>query len=56
MSIYNILGKQVAMLVSKRQPTGKHSVQWDASEFASGLYFYSLMTNKGFPKRRNLCY
>ncbi len=42
LSIYNPLGQKIATLVSKKMPAGKHSVEWDASGFASGIYYYQL--------------
>jgi len=44
LTVYNILGEQVAVLVSERQQAGLHQVLWDAGTFASGLYFYTLET------------
>jgi hypothetical protein len=44
LSIYNVLGQKVAILVSERQPTGDYSVEWDASGLASGVYYYELKT------------
>ena len=38
-SVVNILGQQVAMLVDDFQEAGYHRVVWDASRQASGLYF-----------------
>jgi hypothetical protein len=40
--IYNNLGQEMATLVSEKQAAGSYHVQWDASEFASGVYYYSL--------------
>ena len=40
--IYNILGKEVARLVDGNMPAGEHTVLWNASNFASGIYFYRL--------------
>ena len=42
LSIYNLLGQRVVTLVSKKQRAGHHRVEWDASIFASGVYFYSI--------------
>jgi len=42
LSIYNVLGQKVAALVSEKQKAGYHQVEWDASRFASGVYFYIL--------------
>jgi len=44
LSIYNLLGQQVANLISERQNAGQYSIEWDATGFASGLYFYKLQT------------
>ena len=40
--IYNILGKEVARLVDGEMTAGNHTANWDASNFASGIYFYRL--------------
>jgi len=42
LSIYNILGQKVKKLVSEKQKAGLHTVEWDAGEFASGIYIYQL--------------
>ena len=42
LSVYNVLGQKVSTLVSERQKAGYHQVEWDASGFASGVYFYIL--------------
>lgn len=45
LTIFNALGKQVAILVSNTQSAGKHMIEWDASEYSSGIYFYKIETN-----------
>jgi len=42
LGIYNLLGQKVAVLVSERQSAGSYEVQWDASGFASGVYYYRI--------------
>jgi len=42
LDIYNLLGEKVASLADKRQQAGYKSVNWDAQEVSSGLYFYKL--------------
>jgi hypothetical protein len=54
LSIYNPVGQKVATLVDKRQKAGYHQVEWDASGFASGVYYYRLTTNSGFVQTRKL--
>ena len=42
LSVYNLLGQKVATLISKNQSAGSYQVEWDATGFASGVYYYSL--------------
>ena len=41
--IYDILGREVETLVSSWQLAGKQMVKWNASDVASGVYFYRLV-------------
>ena len=40
--IYNIQGQKVATLVDAKMKAGTHSVTWNGSNLASGVYFYKL--------------
>ena len=42
LSVTNILGQEVAVLVDGMMSAGSHSVSFDASKFTSGIYFYHL--------------
>jgi hypothetical protein len=42
LKIYNLLGKEVATLVNGTKGMGNYSVEWNASQCASGMYFYKL--------------
>lgn len=44
LEIYNIMGQKVATLVDQSLSAGHHSFQWDASNQASGVYFYKITT------------
>jgi type IX secretion system substrate protein/trypsin len=40
--VYNTLGQVVSMLVNEHQTSGKYSVQFNASNLPSGVYFYKI--------------
>jgi hypothetical protein len=42
LTIYNILGSTVTKLLENELDAGIHSIRWDASGYASGVYFYTL--------------
>ena len=47
MKVYDILGREVATLVNENLQPGTYSVDWNASNFSSGIYFYRIGT-EGF--------
>jgi hypothetical protein len=40
--VYDMLGREVAILVNEKKNAGSYSVQWAAKRFSSGIYFYAL--------------
>ena len=42
LQVYDLLGREVATLVNEHKPAGSYSVQWNASNLPSGIYFYRL--------------
>ncbi len=44
-SVYNLLGQQVAELVNKEMNVGTHKYVFDGSNLTSGIYFYKLESN-----------
>jgi hypothetical protein len=44
--IYDILGKETEVLMDKQMQAGSYEVEWDASNYPSGVYFYKLITDK----------
>jgi len=42
LKIYNLLGQEVALLVSDKLKTGNYKYTWDAGSLSSGVYFYEL--------------
>ena len=52
LSIYNVLGQKVTTLIAGKQKAGLHTVEWDASGFASGVYYYRLVAGEYVATRK----
>jgi len=50
--LYDFLGREVTTLVNEAQTAGYHSVRFDASGLASGVYFYRLIAGKFVQTKR----
>jgi hypothetical protein len=42
--VYDLLGREVATLVNEQLKPGTYEADWDASNFAGGVYFYKLIS------------
>ncbi len=42
LSVYDLVGREVAVLVNEKRMPGLHEVEFDASALTSGIYFYRL--------------
>lgn len=42
LKVYDVLGNEIATLVNEEKSAGRYEVNFDASRFASGIYFYKL--------------
>ena len=45
LSVYNMLGQEVATLINSDLSAGTYSYTFDASKLSSGIYFYTIRTN-----------
>ncbi len=45
LKIYDVLGREVRTLVNEVKSAGNFSVDFNASEYSSGVYFYKLESN-----------
>lgn len=50
--VLDALGRVVAILVNEFLRSGTYEVVWDASNYASGLYFYKLITDEFIETRK----
>ena len=53
LTVYNMLGQVVSVLVDGFQAQGSYNVKWDAHHLPSGLYFYRLET-EGFTATKKM--
>ncbi len=42
LSVYDVLGREVAILVNEEKPAGEYEVEFNSESLASGVYFYNL--------------
>lgn len=46
LKIYNVLGNEVAALVSEKQNAGSYNIEFDGTDLPSGIYFYKITSGK----------
>jgi hypothetical protein len=46
LSIFDMLGREVSILVNEKKQAGNYSVQWNATGIPSGIYFYRLQAHQ----------
>ncbi len=46
LKVFDVAGREVAILLAGEMPAGEHAVQFEAKGLASGLYFYQLETGQ----------
>ncbi|NOS83859.1 MAG: T9SS type A sorting domain-containing protein, partial [Ignavibacteria bacterium] len=46
LSVYDILGREIEILANENLSAGTYSVNWNASNYPSGIYFYRLEGNE----------
>ncbi len=42
--IYDVTGREIAVIVNQKQNPGTYQVEWNASSYPSGVYFYKINT------------
>jgi hypothetical protein len=46
LSVFDLLGREVSVLVDERREAGVHEVKFDGSGLSSGVYFYRLSAGR----------
>jgi len=54
LSIYDVLGREVSVLVNEKKGAGAYEVKFNASGLASGVYFYRLQAGTFVQTRKLL--
>lgn len=52
LSVYDLTGREIKTLVNQRQPAGKYSISFDATDLYSGFYFYKLQAGSSEQSRK----
>jgi hypothetical protein len=52
--VLDVLGREVATLLNEEKPAGVYTVQWDAKDVASGVYFYRMQASEFVQVRKLL--
>lgn len=52
--IFDILGKEIATLINSEMTRGNHSIQWNATNLPTGIYFYTLQSGSSIQTRKML--
>ena len=54
LKVYNILGREIQILINKFQEADTYSVEFDARELSSGIYFYKLQVGSDFLETKKM--
>jgi hypothetical protein len=46
LKIYDVLGNELATLINEEKSAGNYSIEFDASNIPSGVYFYTLQAGE----------
>ncbi|MFA6978511.1 MAG: T9SS type A sorting domain-containing protein [Ignavibacteriaceae bacterium] len=52
LKVYDVLGKEVAILVNEEESEGTYKIDFDGSKLASGIYFYILRADNFIQNRK----
>lgn len=45
LKVFDIIGNEIAAIIDSKLERGSYNIQWNGSDYASGIYFYKLITS-----------
>jgi len=54
LKVYNAEGKELKTLIDKKQNSGNYEIEFDGSQYSSGIYFYSLQADGEFVESKRM--
>ena len=54
LKVYDILGREIETIVNEFQKAGTYAAHFDASNLASGIYFYELQVGNEFVETKKM--
>jgi hypothetical protein len=54
LKVFDLMGREIAVLVDRKLDAGRHSVRWEAKNCASGVYFYRMHALRSHETKRLL--
>ena len=52
LKVFDVIGREVAILVAQEMSAGNHSIQWNAATMSSGVYFYRLQSGSNIETKK----
>lgn len=52
--VYDVLGRQVGLLIDEYKHTGSYKLSYDAGRLSSGVYYYTINTDNGFSETKKM--
>jgi photosystem II stability/assembly factor-like uncharacterized protein len=52
LTVYDLLGREVAILINEEKQSGKYEIEFDASRLSSGVYYYQIIAGDFIQSRK----
>jgi len=53
--VYDVLGNEIITLVNEEKPAGTYSLEFNALNFSSGIYYYKITAGNFSQTRKMIC-